>query len=398
MCERRRLRIIFIVTGLPVGGAEFALCRLIKALPSTVEPRVICLREMGHVGLEIEKLGVVVDCLGMNPKYPSPLALFRLTQMLKKSQPDIVQTWMYHADLFGGLAATMACSGVPIVWSVRRFSLSPRYTKFLTIVIAKICAWLSHTIPSAIIFNSKSSQNRHVHFGYLANRTCVIPNGVDLTEFRPNPVARLAIRHELDIPVGSPLVGVIARFDVTKNHVGFIRIAAALHRRMPHCHFLFAGDGVDGTNPQLTEEIHSAALGDHVHFLGIRSDIPDLMAALDVLAMPSWAEAFPNVLAEAIACGTPCVSTDVGDASYILEGAGFVVPVGDHDKFALRLEELICLPDEDRRAMGVLARARSESLFSVGQMGSRYLALYESLMISRSPTHGSIAHQKNDSR
>ena len=92
MSIRRRLRIIFIVTGLPVGGAELALYRLIKVLPSTVEPRVICLREMGHVGMEIEKLGVEVDCLGINPKIPSPFALFWLTRMLKKLQPDIVQT------------------------------------------------------------------------------------------------------------------------------------------------------------------------------------------------------------------------------------------------------------------------------------------------------------------
>ena len=305
---------------------------------------------------------------------------------------------MYHADLLGGLAAKTACSNVPVVWNVRRFSLSPRHTKLLTIVVAKICVWFSRTLPSTIVFNSKSSRDHHVRFGYPLARTCVIPNGLDLAVFRPNPAARHAIRKELSIPTASPLVGVIARFDIIKNHAGFIQIAAALHRRMPHCHFLFAGDRIDRANPQLAEAIRSAALGDNIHLLGIRTDIPDLMSALDVLAMPSWAEAFPNVLVEAMACGTLCVSSDVGDASYILEGAGFVVPVGDNDSFALRLEEMILLPDEDRRAMSERGRARSEALFSVEQMCSRYLALYESFVISPSSAceSESIAHQEND--
>jgi glycosyltransferase involved in cell wall biosynthesis len=379
----RDLRVVFVVTGLPVGGAEIALYRLLSSLPPRVKPHVISLRETNQIGCLIEKLGVQVEYLDMNPGRFNPFAVARLVQKLKALRPDVVQSWMYHADLLGGISAKLADPSTPVVWNVRHNSVSPHDTKMATIAVAKLCAWLSPSIPASIIFNSESSRTRHVEFGYARERTVVIPNGIDFKQSAADPKARTKVRQELGIPLDEPLVGMIARLDPAKNHAGFIRIAARLGERMPNCHFLLAGHGVERGRAPFDEWVSSTHLGERLHLLGQRNDIPSLMTAIDVLAMPSHSEAFPNVVAEALACGTPCVVTDVGDASHILGNAGRVVPPRDDEAFLLSLEDVLRMEAGERRSFGERGRLRAQELFSLERMSNSYVALYESILDRR---------------
>lgn len=373
------MKIVFITTGLSTGGAEIMLLKVLERLDARFSPQVISLTALGEIGPGIQALGIPVESLGMQPGVPSPLAFFRLVRRLKTLNPEVVHTWMYHADLLGGLAARLA--GVPAIgWAIRNSNLDQDKTKLSTRVVVGACAQVSRWVPDRILSCSEVARQVHVACGYAADKMVVVPNGFDLTRFQPDALARAAVRAELGVGNDAPLVGLIGRFDPQKNHAGFFEAAASLHRRLRTVHFVLAGKGIDEGNRELMRLVEAAGVQHVTHLLGLRSDIPRLMAALDVLASSSaYGEAFSNVLGEAMASGVPCAVTDVGDSAYIVGDAGRVVRPGDMPGLAGAMEELLALPPSARVALGERARARVADYFEIGRVVKRYEAFYEEL-------------------
>lgn len=373
-------RIALIITGLSTGGAEMMLFKLLEHLDrQRFAPHVISLTTLGELAPRIAALGIPVEAVGMKPGLPSPSGFFRLVQILKRLNPDVVHTWMYHADLLGGLAARLA--GISAIgWGIRNSNLDKDKTKFSTRAVVGLCASVSKWVPSRILSCSEQARQIHVARGYVAEKMVVVPNGFDLTRFKPDTDARHRIRAELGIAEQTPLVGLIGRFDPQKNHAGFFEAAGALHRHLPQVHFVLAGQGIDTSNAALMQAITRAGVLANTHLLGLRSDMPGLMAALDVLASSSYGEAFPNVLGEAMACGVPCAATDVGDSAYIVGDTGRVVASGDMTGLAAALEELLALPPPEKAALGERARARVAENFEIGGVVRRYEDFYESLL------------------
>lgn len=218
----------------------------------------------------------------------------------------------------------------------------------------------------------------HVAAGYQADKMRVIPNGFDLGRFRPDDEARHALRTVIGVAAETPLVGLMARYDAQKNHAGFIEAAALIHRQLPAVHFVLAGEGIDDHNSTLTDAIQAHGLETFIHLKGRRDDMPSLMAALDVLASSSsYGEAFPNVLGEAMACGVPCVVTDVGDSAEIVGDTGRVVQSGDMAGLARHIVELLGLPPAQKLALSSEARMRVETNYEIGQVAGRYMSFYE---------------------
>ncbi len=366
-----------IITGLSTGGAETMLHKLMQNLDrSRFTPTVISLTTKGEIGPRIEALGIPVYALGMASGIPSPLKLFRLTQLLRQLKPDVVHTWMYHADLLGGIAARLAgCN--QLVWGIHHSNLSKTDNKRMTLLVVKACAVFSHAVPTYILSCSHRAQHIHAAVGYAADKLYVIPNGFDLECFIPEILARSSVRIELGLPEGALLVGLIARFDSQKNHFGFMDAAASVYAQCPQVHFLLAGTGVDSDNLALTSAIVARGLKTNMHLLGRREDVPRLMASLDVLASSSDGEAFPNVLGEAMACGVPCVVTDVGDSAEIVGNTGRVVPAGDMAGLADGLLALLRLSVDEKRALGEQARARVAANYEIGHVTRLYEAFYE---------------------
>lgn len=374
------MRIAFIITGLSTGGAEMMLLKVLEQLDrQRFTPYVISLMSLGEIGQRIIALGIPVDAIGMNPGLPSPSGFLRLVRILKRLNPDVVHTWMYHADLLGGLAARLA--GVSAVgWCIRHSNLDKDKTKLSTRAVVGLCASISKWIPSRILSCSEQARQVHVDWGYAAEKMLVVPNGFDLDRFKPDRGSRQKIRTELGITDETPLIGLIGRFDPQKNHAGFFEAANVLRRNMPQVHFVLAGQGIDTGNPALMQDIRQAGVLKNTHLLGLRSDMPELMAALDILASSSNGEAFPNVLGEAMACGVPCAVTDVGDSAYIVGDSGRVVASGDMAGLAAALEALLALPPSDKTALGERARARVEKHFEIGAVVQIYEKFYENLL------------------
>lgn len=376
------MKITLIITSLSLGGAERMLFNFLERLSTSFSAQVICLTDIGPIGQRIQALGVPVIALNMPRAVPNPFALFRLVRLLKLSKPDIVHTWMYHADLLGGIAARLA--GVPlIVWHIHNSDLSPEKTKLSTRLVADLCARLSWSVPDKILTCSRRAQDIHEKLGYESKKFLFVPNGTDLNKFQPNLQARESIRQELGIAANAPLVGLIARFDPQKNHVGFFEAAGSLHQKRPDVHFLLAGYDVDTANHELMVAIDRAKVRHVTHLLGMREDIPYLMASLDVLVVSaSFGEAFPMVLVEAMACEVPCVVTDVGDSAYIVGDTGKVVANNNMPELAVALETLLSLPSAERLKLGQKARLRIAENFEIGKVANLYASLYKELYLT----------------
>lgn len=374
------IAITFVITGLGQGGAEAMLLKLLQNLDRRrFMPRVVSLTTRGELAASIEDLGIPVTALEARRGWRAGAALPALVRLLRAHRPQIVHTWMYHADLLGGVAARWV--GVrQLVWGIRHSNLSPEVNKRSTLAVAAWCARLSHWLPARILACSDAAMASHVRHGYCARKMSVIPNGFDISRFTPDPLARHQVRGELGLAPRTMLVGMVARYDVQKNHAGFLQAMGLVHRRLPEVHFLLAGLGIDPDNQVLLAAAQAAGIATHCHFLGPRSDVPRLMAALDVLVLPSHGEAFPNVLGEAMACEVPCVVTDVGDSAFIVGATGRIVPRSDDTQgLAEATTSMLLLPQKEREALGQAARARVAQYFELQHVVRKYENFYADL-------------------
>jgi glycosyltransferase involved in cell wall biosynthesis len=352
------------------------LFKLLERLDRTrFSPEVISLTAHGDFGPRLERIGVPVHPIGMLSGIPSPLGFLRLARKLSVIKPSLVHTWMYHADLLGGLASLLA--GVrPVVWGIRHSDLSREHNKWSTLVVVRLCALLSSWLPARILSCSERARQLHVKAHYTADKFAVIPNGFELDRFGPSAEARAAVRQELGLRPDTPLVGHVGRFHPQKNHAGLIEAWGIVHRGRPDAHFLLAGAGVEPANRPFWQSVVDAGLAECCHALGRRGDVPRLLAALDVLASSSHGEAFPNVLGEAMACEVPCVVTDVGDCAEVVGDAGRVVDAGDMRGLATHILNLLQMAAQERAALGRHARERVAANYEIGDIVHRYEQFY----------------------
>lgn len=335
---RKTMRVVHIITGLDNGGAEAVLYRLVTHDTSN-ESTVISLMNEGKYGPMLKDHGIQVICIDLPKSRVTLTGLLKLWRTLKNLKPEIVQTWMYHADLIGGLAARLA--GVKnVFWNIRHTNLTPGESSRATIFIARICAYLSRFIPQRIICCAQKSVEVHSAFGYNQEKMIVIGNGYQVDLFTPNEPEGLRLIDELNLN-NKTVFGMVGRFDILKDHENLLDAFGLLKNNNIDLKILLIGKGLHSDNSQLSHWIQKNNLTDDVLLLGQRSDIPAIMNALDIHVLSSRSEAFPNVLAEAMACGTPCVSTNVGDAALIVGDTGWVIPSRDPRALAGALLEAV---------------------------------------------------------
>jgi glycosyltransferase involved in cell wall biosynthesis len=376
-------KITHVITGLEVGGAEMMLYKLLSRIDrERFASEVVSLTSAGPVGRMLAAIGVPVTALRMEPRLPQAMRALLLVRHLRRSRPAIIQTWMYHADLVGG-AASLLAHRPAVIWGIRQ-TLDPTLSKEHALRTARVCAKLSGRIPTKIVCCAESVSRVHAGLGYAADKLMVIPNGFDTESFAPDAGARTSVRTELGVDSKTPLVGVVARYDVKKGHGVFVDAARTVADRHPAAHFVLCGRDVDARNAELMTAIARARLDDRFHLLGRRSDVARLTASLDVAVSTSlFGEGFSNALGEAMACGVPCVATDVGDAALIVGDTGAIVPAGEPIRAATAIGDLLALGDVEREALGRAARARIEERFGLSRVVPRFEALYTELIGER---------------
>jgi glycosyltransferase involved in cell wall biosynthesis len=290
------LRVLHLITGLGLGGAEVMLNRLVSAMdPLRFNNRVVSMTNGGAIGQRLVANGIPVSHLGMAAGIPDPRGWRRLRQLLVRFRPQVVQTWMYHADLLGALA-TGGLPNTNLVWGLHHSDLSWRLNKPQTLLVARLCAALSRRAPRAIICCSEATRSAHRVIGYDSEKLVVIHNGYDTELFRPEEAAREALRNELQIPRQSPVISLIARFHPQKDHQGFVKAASIIHRGRRDVHFVLCGAGAVAENRVLAEWIGSGELASRFHLLGGLKDVRRVMAGSTVVASSSAGEGMSNVI------------------------------------------------------------------------------------------------------
>jgi len=370
-------KVVHIITGLNDGGAESVLVSLCLN-SNDVRHIVISLMDEGKYGPVLAESGVAVHCLGMSPGTPSAIRFLRLVKLIRAEQPDVVQTWMYHANLLGGIAARLA--GVHrVFWGIHHSVLEKGLSKRSTIMIAHLSAILSSWLPEKIICCANKAQDVHADIGYSRRKLCVIPNGYDLARFRSDAAAGAKVRTELGLSPKNFVIGNVGRFDPLKDHSNLLQALARVAECKIHFRSLLIGKGMSPDNTGLVEQIAALGLQDSVLLVGQRSDIPAVMNALDLHVLSSLSEGFPNVIAEAMACGTPCISTDVGDALDIVGDKEACCPARDPQALA---DVIIKLAREWQQypsiwqARKAASSQRIEEKFSIEAMVEAYEACW----------------------
>ena len=332
------MKVLHIITGLNNGGAEAVLYRLIASDYKNTH-LVISLMNQGVYGERLISAGIPVYTLNMSRGRLSLKGIIELYRLVRLIKPDVVQTWMYHADLIGGLVARLAGAKI-VIWGIRG-PFDRQRTSLQTRIIIRLCSIFSKWVPIVITSNSEYAAKVHVKVGYSPEKLVIIPNGFPLNQFRPEVTARDKLLHDLNLNHDVFLIGMVARFDPYKDHENLFAALFDLKQKSREVICLLVGQGMCMTNKPLMDLVKKYEIQDIIMFMGPREDVPKIMAALDVHVLSSAAESFPNVLAEAMACGTPCVTTNVGDAALIVGDTGWIVPHSDPSTLSKAIQEVL---------------------------------------------------------
>lgn len=382
------MRVLHVITGLDVGGAETMLARLLeheRRHPHLCS-EVVSLIAPGRGGARIAATGVPVADLGMSAGMPSPGALLSLARAITVRRPDVIVAWMHHAQLAVTLAAALARPWlrVPVIWNVRHSVADLAEEKPLTRLVLRMQALLSRG-ARAIVYNSHAAAEQYRRLGFRAPDQRVIPNGFDLAAPVPREAARATLQERLGVDGDGPLIGMVARAAPMKDVPNLLRAVAIARGQGLAARVLLVGEGID-EDPALVP----AAFGlpeDSVIRRGHRGDVGDWLGGLDLLALPSaWGEGFPNVVGEAMLAGVPCVATDVGDSAALIGDTGAVVPPRDPAALAAALVRLGTLPATQRAALGERARERVRARHDIRDVVDRYAALYRDAVRSVPPS------------
>lgn len=370
----RPKKIIHLITGFGLGGAETMLFRLLTTWANDPVHNHIVVILRDNLAFDLDSIGInykIFDLKASKSKIPTLLCLYRYILLQK---PDLIHAWMYHACFISSICFMLR---IPVIWGVHH-SLHDLKNESQSL---RIIIWISSFIAKLnfvrkVIYVSNISRVHHENIGYPRLKSAVIPNGFDCEYFSPQKTLRDKIRISLDLSSDLFLIGSFGRFHSIKNHRILLSALSYLNDQGFDFCILLAGEGMDKSNLVLCSWIKEFGLNSKVRLLGARRDMSALYNALDLYALSSNSESFPNVLGEAMSCGIPCVSTDVGDSSLILDNAGWIVPVKDSEKLALAIIDMYMMPASDRAKLSERARHLIMSRYNLLGISTCYNDLY----------------------
>ncbi|MCZ8230040.1 glycosyltransferase [Flavobacterium sp.] len=317
---------VHIITGLGQGGAESILSKLVVKLKdenADYKQIVISLTSLDYHTEKIRLSGVEVHHVNMKGLLDLK-SFHRLYKLVKKINPDVVFTWMYHANLIGGFVSKFFFRK-KVIWNIHHAYVDSDSLRFPTRVIAYLCSFFSYLIPEKIIFCSSKGLINHCKIYYSKSKCIVVYNGYDENIYKPNKDQRSNLRNKFGVNDNELIIGLVARWHPVKDHYNFIdAIDIVLNKCQSNFRIIMVGEGVDESNLELVNYLKKSNLLDSFILYGMSDNVSEIYNMIDINVLSSKAEAFPNSLAESMLCGTPCVSTNVGDASVIIDKFGWV--------------------------------------------------------------------------
>ena len=364
------MKVLHIITGLGDGGAENALFKICK-YDSKNNHFVISLKGPGKYFHLLKKIGIKVYYLNLS--FYSIHKFFFLIKLIHSLKPNIVQTWLVHADFLGGIAARLA--GIKnILWNIRYSNIESRKAKFTTIFIIRVLSKLSYVIPRSILSVSKKATKIYINKGYNKKKFKYVTNGFDPKLLKIDKFQKIKFKKKIKIKNEIPVIGNVARYDPQKDHLNLLNALSIIRLKKINFFCVLVGYNIDRNNSELISKIKNLKLSKHIKLLGQTNNILQVMNGLDIHVLSSsYGEGFPNVIAESMACGTPSIVTNVGDAAHIVGNTGWVVPPKNSLKLANAIENALCEMGTNRwNNRCNKARSRIMNKFSIGKMLKLY--------------------------
>jgi glycosyltransferase involved in cell wall biosynthesis len=333
-----RSKILHVITGLGQGGAEATLFRVVSNTTDQFEHTVVSLSCEDYYAEKLNTLGVKVHLVRISGVFPI-FQFIKLCWIILITKPILVQTWLYKADIFGGIAAKLMLKKV--VWNLRSGLLNPTASISANLML-RLCGILSHFVPDSIIACAYSIVDYHSKFLYKVEKVVVIQNGLDFERFSFSFAGRKFFRSKWSISESDLVLGFVARFHSQKDHLTLLKAYKIVAARVLNLKLVLVGNGLSNSNLALIEWLNELGILENVILAGPEDNIPGVMSALDIHVSSSvFGEAFPNVILESMACGTIAVSTDVGDARFIISDSKFVCMPQDPDLLAGAISDCI---------------------------------------------------------
>lgn len=349
------------------GGSERQLTTLACGLCRRGHQiEVIAFYSGGLLEAELRSAGVQVETLAKRGRWDVFGFLWRLIHAIGRDRPEILHGYLGVPNLLV-LLLSLIFPRMRAVWGVRASTIDFDHYDWLTAFLCKVECQVSR-YADLIIVNSQAGFDHAAASGFPVAKMVMIPNGIDTERFRPDREARLRARAEWGIGEDEQLIGLVGRLDPMKDHPTFLSMAALLARQSASVKFVCVGDGPETYKQKMIELGDELGLSDRLVWAGLREDMAAVYNALDLLTLTSTGEGFPNVIGEAMACGVPCVATDVGDAAQIIGETGVVAPEGDAKALALGCNRLLYLASFEQLALKDKARKRIEENFSLNNL------------------------------
>jgi glycosyltransferase involved in cell wall biosynthesis/uncharacterized membrane protein YbhN (UPF0104 family) len=332
----RPIKVLHMISSLNQGGAETMLLNLVRLKSSDVEARVVSLLSHGVFATKVRETGTELTELNFGKYFPNLIGFGRLVYLICRFKPDVIQGWMYHADLAALIA--LYASGrrrrTRLVWGVRCSDMDlSRYSWRLRVVVW-FCVRLS-SLTDCVIANSRSGLNVHAALGYRPPSFEVVQNGINIDRFKRNPNICKELRHQFGIPSDARVLAHVARLDAMKDHAGFFEALKIASQN--NLWVLLVGKNTENLD-QMPQVIA----------LGPRDDIPEILSAADgVVSSSAYGEGFSNALVEGMSCSLVPIATDVGDSSEIVSDIGWVVPPRNPTALAQTLNDFALLSEEE---------------------------------------------------
>jgi len=365
------MNVLHITTDLGNGGAQAVLYSLVTNSPSHKHVIITMVGGGKYQGYLAEK-GYTVASLGMKRGVFSFKAFVDLYKLIRLHKPDVIQTWLYHANVFGGVAARLALQG-NVIWGIHNTKLEESTTSWSTRQVIKVSGWLSRVVPKATICCSRSAIDYHAQIKYPKEKMVFVANGYDIKRFLPKSPTDTD-KHQSLAPRARTEFVTLARWDAQKDHPNLFKACGILvDNGIKDFHCTLAGTDIDETNEQLMRLLQQYQIKEYVTLLGPITTVPELLRQSDYLILPSLGEAFPNVVAEAMLSGTPCIVTDVGDAAEMVQTTGWIVEPRNSEALAEKMIEARNLKQEGGlKALQARCNARAIAEFPVDKMVAGY--------------------------
>ncbi len=374
------IKILHIISGLNDGGAESLLFNFLCHSKNNIN-FVISLKGKGKYGKMIEEKGIKIFYFNFSFDISLISNFIDLIKLIKKINPDVVQTWLYHADLLGGCAAYIANSK-NIFWGIHHGSLDKNINKFSTIFVSKINSYLSYFIPKKIIVCADSSKFLHIKNGFSQKKFITIPNGIDIKKFKRSSKKRAFFRNKINIKSDETLYGTVARFHPIKDHITLINSIYRLKNAGYKFKYLLVGDKINNKNKLLNELIKKYRLEETIILLDKEENISLVMNAIDLHILSSKSEALPMVILEAMCCGTPCLSTNVGDIKKLIFDKNLIVETCNQSELFSAMRFFADSNKKYKKQISISVEKQIKENYSLEKMTKKYLNLYQKYTIS----------------